>query len=103
MYENDVISLKKGTIIGNVFGNGGTGRVEIIGGTWNGQLSYVKDIDIYGGQLNNTKDDTSTIAAIKNVKRSLSAEEVFSQKNTKGKSFCNLYDKKYAVDFIWKY
>ena len=24
----DVISLKKGTIIGNVFGNGGTGRVE---------------------------------------------------------------------------
>ena len=49
MYENDVISFKKGTIIGNVFGNGGTGRVEIIGGTWNGQLSYVKDIDIYGG------------------------------------------------------
>lgn len=87
MYENDVISLKKGTIIGNVFGNGGTGRVEIIGGTWNGQLSYVKDIDIYGGQLNNTKDDTSTIAAIKECEEvSISGGSVFA-KNTKGKAF----------------
>ena len=48
MYENDVISLKEGTINGNVFGNGGKGRVEIIGGTWNGQLAYIKDIDICG-------------------------------------------------------
>lgn len=87
MYENDVISLKEGTIYGNVFGNGGKGRVEIIGGTWNGQLAYIKDIDIYGGQLNNTKDDTSTIAAIKECEEvSISGGSVFA-KNTKGKAF----------------
>lgn len=87
MYENDVISLKEGTINGNVFGNGGNGRVEIIGGTWNGQLAHIKDIDIYGGQLNNIKDDTSTIAAIKECEEvSISGGSVFA-KNTKGKAF----------------
>ena len=87
MYENDVISLKEGTIYGNVFGNGGKGRVEIIGGTWNGQLAYIKDIDICGGQLNNIKDDTSMIAAIKECGEvSISGGSVFA-KNTKGKAF----------------
>lgn len=87
MYENDVISLTEGTINGNVFGNGGKGRVEIIGGTWNGQLAYIKDIDICGGQLNNIKDDTSMIAAIKECEEvSISGGSVFA-KNTKGKAF----------------
>lgn len=80
MYENDVISLKEGTIYGNVFGNGGKGRVEIIGGTWNGQLAYIKDIDICGGQLNNIKDDTSMIAAIKECGEvSISGGSVFAK------------------------
>ena len=87
MYENDVISLKEGTINGNVFGNGGKGRVEIIGGTWNGQLAYIKDIDICGGQLNNIKDDTSMIAAIKECGEvSIRGGRVFAR-NTEGKAF----------------
>ncbi len=87
MYENDVISLKEGTINGNVFGNGGKGRVEIIGGTWNGELAHIKDIDIYGGQLNNIKDDTSTIAAIKECEEvSIRGGRVFAE-NRKGKAF----------------
>ena len=86
MYENDVISLKEGTINGNVFGNG-KGRVEIKGGTWNGQLAYIKDIDIYGGKLNNIKEDTDTIAAIKECEEvSIRGGSVFA-KNTKGKAF----------------
>ena len=86
MYENDVISLKEGRINGNVFGNG-KGRVEIKGGTWNGQLAHIKDIDIYGGQLNNIKEDTDTIAAIKECEEvSISGGSVFA-KNTKGKAF----------------
>ncbi len=64
MYENDVISLNGGTINGNARGNGGTGSIKIKDGTWNGQLAHIKDIDICGGQLNNIKDDTSTITAI---------------------------------------
>ena len=87
MYENDVISLTEGTINGNVFGNGGKGRVEIIGGTWNGQLAYIKDIDICGGQLNNIKDDTSTIAAIKECGEvSIRGGRIFAR-NTEGKAF----------------
>lgn len=87
MYENDVISLTEGTINGNVFGNGGKGRVEIIGGTWNGQLAYIKDIDICGGQLNNIKDDTSMIAAIKECGEiSIRGGRIFAR-NTEGKAF----------------
>ena len=87
MYENDVISLKEGTINGNVFGNGGKGRVEIIDGTWNGQLAHIKDIDICGGQLNNIKDDTSMIAAIKECGEvSIRGGRVFAR-NTEGKAF----------------
>ena len=87
MYENDVISLNGGTINGNARGNGGTGSIKIKDGTWNGQLAHIKDIDIYGGQLNNTKDDTSTIAAIKECEEvSISGGSVFA-KNTKGKAF----------------
>lgn len=87
MYENDVISLNGGIINGNARGNGGTGSIKIKVGTWNGQLAHIKDIDIYGGQLNNTKDDTSTIAAIKECEEvSISGGSVFA-KNTKGKAF----------------
>ena len=87
MYENDVISLNGGTINGNARGNGGTGSIKIKDGTWNGQLAHIKDIDIYGGQLNNTKDDTSTIAAIKECEEvSIRGGSVFA-KNTKGKAF----------------
>lgn len=87
MYENDVISLNGGTINGNARGNGGTGSIKIKDGTWNGQLAHIKDIDICGGQLNNTKDDTSTIAAIKECEEvSISGGSVFA-KNTKGKAF----------------
>ena len=87
MYENDVISLNGGIINGNARGNGGTGSIKIKDGTWNGQLAHIKDIDIYGGQLNNTKDDTSTIAAIKECEEvSISGGSVFA-KNTKGKAF----------------
>ena len=87
MYENDVISLNGGIINGNARGNGGTGSIKIKDGTWNGQLAHIKDIDIYGGQLNNTKDDTSTIAAIKECEEvSIRGGSVFA-KNTKGKAF----------------
>ena len=87
MYENDVISLNGGIINGNARGNGGTGSIKIKVGTWNGQLAHIKDIDIYGGQLNNIKDDTSTIAAIKECEEvSISGGSVFA-KNTKGKAF----------------
>ena len=87
MYENDVISLNGGTINGNARGNGGTGSIKIKDGTWNGQLAHIKDIDIYGVQLNNTKDDTSTIAAIKECEEvSIRGGSVF-EKNTKGKAF----------------
>ena len=93
MYENDVISLNGGTINGNARGNGGTGSIKIKDGTWNGQLAHIKDIDIYGGQLNNTKDDTSTIAAIKECEEvSIRGGSVFA-KNTKGKAFA-IYMKK---------
>ena len=86
-YENDVISLNGGIINGNARGNGGTGSIKIKDGTWNGQLAHIKDIDIYGGQLNNTKDDTSTIAAIKECEEvSIRGGSVFA-KNTKGKAF----------------
>ncbi len=87
MYENDVISLNGGIINGNARGNGGTGSIKIKDGTWNGQLAHIKDIDIYGGQLNNTKDNTSTIAAIKECEEvSIRGGSVFA-KNTKGKAF----------------
>ena len=87
MYENDVISLNKGTINGNARGNGGTGRVEIIDGIWNGKLAHIKDIDIQGGQLNNKKEDTNTIAAIQECEEvSIRGGSVFA-KNTKGKAF----------------
>ena len=62
MYENDVISLKEGTINGNARGNGGTGSIKIKDGTWNGQLAHIKDIDICGGQLNNIKDELVFLA-----------------------------------------
>ena len=81
------VSLNGGIINGNARGNGGTGSIKIKVGTWNGQLAHIKDIDIYGGQLNNTKDDTSTIAAIKECEEvSISGGSVFA-KNTKGKAF----------------
>lgn len=87
MYENDVISLNEGTINGNARGNGGTGRVEIIDGIWNGKLAHIKDIDIQGGQLNNKKEDTNTIAAIQECEEvSIRGGSVFA-KNTKGKAF----------------
>ena len=87
MYENDVISLKEGTINGNARGNGGTGSIKIKDGTWNGQLAHIKDIDICGGQLNNIKDDTSTITAISESEEvSISGGSVFAG-NAKGKAF----------------
>lgn len=93
MYENDVISLNGGTINGNARGNGGTGSIKIKDGTWNGQLAHIKDIDICGGQLNNIKDDTSTITAISESEEvSISGGSVFAG-NAKGKAFA-IYMKK---------
>lgn len=87
MYENDVIFLNGGTINGNARGNGGTGSIKIKDGTWNGQLAHIKDIDICGGQLNNIKDDTSMIAAIKECGEvSIRGGRVFAR-NTEGKAF----------------
>lgn len=87
MYENDVISLNGGIINGNARGNGGTGSIKIKDGTWNGQLAHIKDIDICGGQLNNIKDDTSTITAISESEEvSISGGSVFAG-NAKGKAF----------------
>ena len=87
MYENDVISLNGGTINGNARGNGGTGSIKIKDGTWNGQLAHIKDIDICGGQLNNIKDDTSMIAAIKECGEiSIRGGRIFAR-NTEGKAF----------------
>ena len=89
MYENDVISLKEGTINGNARGNGGTGSIKIKDGTWNGQLAHIKDIDICGGQLNNIKDDTSTITAISESEEvSIRGGEIYAKNtNSSGRAF----------------
>lgn len=50
-------------------------------------LAHIKDIDICGGQLNNIKDDTSMIAAIKECGEvSIRGGRVFAR-NTEGKAF----------------
>lgn len=92
MYENDVISLKEGTINGNARGNGGTGSIKIKDGTWNGQLAHIKDIDICGGQLNNIKDDTSTITAISESEEvSISGGKIYAENtNSSGRAFAIL-------------
>ena len=89
MYENDVISLNGGTINGNARGNGGTGSIKIKDGTWNGQLAQIKDIDICGGQLNNIKDDTSTITAISESEEvSISGGKIYAENtNSSGRAF----------------
>ena len=89
MYENDVISLNGGTINGNARGNGGTGSIKIKDGTWNGQLAHIKDIDICGGQLNNIKDDTSTITAISESEEvSISGGKIYAKNtNSSGRAF----------------
>lgn len=89
MYENDVISLNGGTINGNARGNGGTGSIKIKVGTWNGQLAQIKDIDICGGQLNNIKDDTSTITAISESEEvSISGGKIYAENtNSSGRAF----------------
>ena len=89
MYENDVISLKEGTINGNARGNGGTGSIKIKDGTWNGRLAHIKDIDICGGQLNNIKDDTSTITAISESEEvSISGGKIYAENtNSSGRAF----------------
>ena len=89
MYENDVISLNGGTINGNARGNGGTGSIKIKDGTWNGQLAQIKDIDICGGQLNNIKDDTSTITAISESEEvSISGGKIYAKNtNSSGRAF----------------
>lgn len=92
MYENDVISLNGGTINGNARGNGGTGSIKIKDGTWNGQLAHIKDIDICGGQLNNIKDDTSTITAISESEEvSISDGKIYAENtNPLGRAFAIL-------------
>ena len=92
MYENDVISLNGGTINGNARGNGGTGSIKIKNGTWNGQLAHIKDIDICGGQLNNIKDDTSTITAISESEEvSISDGKIYAENtNPLGRAFAIL-------------
>lgn len=89
MYENDVISLNGGIINGNARGNGGTGSIKIKDGTWNGQLAHIKDIDICGGQLNNIKDDTSTITAISESEEvSISGGKIYAKNtNSSGRAF----------------
>ena len=96
MYENDVISLKEGTINGNARGNGGTGSIKIKDGTWNGQLAHIKDIDICGGQLNNIKDDTSTITAISESEEvSIRGGEIYAKNtNSSGRAFAILMSDK---------
>ena len=96
MYENDVISLNGGTINGNVRGNGGTGSIKIKDGTWNGQLAHIKDIDICGGQLNNIKDDTSTITAISESEEvSISGGKIYAENtNPSGRAFAILMSDK---------
>lgn len=96
MYENDVISLKEGTINGNARGNGGTGSIKIKDGTWNGQLAHIKDIDICGGQLNNIKDDTSTITAISESEEvSIRGGEIYAENtNSSGRAFAILMSDK---------
>lgn len=96
MYENDVISLNGGTINGNARGNGGTGSIKIKDGTWNGQLAHIKDIDICGGQLNNIKDDTSTITAISESEEvSIRGGEIYAKNtNSSGRAFAILMSDK---------
>lgn len=96
MYENDVISLNGGIINGNARGNGGTGSIKIKVGTWNGQLAHIKDIDICGGQLNNIKDDTSTITAISESEEvSIRGGEIYAKNtNSSGRAFAILMSDK---------
>ena len=102
MYENDVISLKEGTINGNARGNGGTGSIKIKDGTWNGQLAHIKDIDICGGQLNNIKDDTSTITAISESEEvSIRGGEIYAKNtNSSGRAFAILMSDKTKLSLL---
>ena len=88
MYENDVISLNGGTINGNARGNGGTGSIKIKERYMEWTTgTYKRYRYIWGTTQQYKKMIRVRLLQLKNVKRSLSAEEVFSTKNTKKESF----------------